>query len=87
MRRLQLPKSISLGDPSFFSLFFQFLQKRQVYIWSIHRPFVEPFLLCQLPSSFHEQSPVNVDGYYALKPWTLNIYPYRLETFVFPWLI
>ena len=41
---------------------------------SVHPSTVEPFLSCQRPHGLHEESPVNVDGWYVIKPCSPNIY-------------
>ena len=40
----------------------------------VHPSTVEPFLPCQSTYGYHEQSPVNVDGWCVLKTWSPNIY-------------
>ena len=41
---------------------------------SVHPSTVESFLSCQRPYGLHEESPVNVDGWYVIKPCSPNIY-------------
>ena len=55
------------------SLFFQFLQKLLVYIWSIHQQ-LNHFCHVKRPSGLHEHNPVYVRGWYVLKTWSSNSY-------------